>query len=221
MTNARYALNAANARWGSLYDALYGTDVISEEGGGHARRRLQQGPRRAGDRARARAVLDAATPLAEGSHADATSYALAGGALAVSLKGGRTTGLADPAQFVGYRGDVTGLSAILLRHNGLHIELVIDRAHPIGKDDPAGLADVVLEAAVTTIQDCEDSVACVDAADKVLAYRNWLGLMRGTLADTFEKGGEQVTRRLHVDRRYNAPGGGTPHRSGPQPDAGT
>ncbi len=208
VTNARYALNAANARWGSLYDALYGTDIIPEDGGatrGGGYNKVR------GERviARARAVLDATMPLANGSHADATGYALQNAALAVSLRGGRTTSLADPTQLVGYRGDVTQLSAILLRHNGLHTELVIDRAHPIGKDDPAGLADVVMEAAVTTIQDCEDSVACVDAEDKVLAYRNWLGLMRGTLADTFEKGGQQVTRRLHTDRRYDAPSGGT------------
>ena len=208
MTNARYALNAANARWGSLYDALYGTDAIPEDGGA-ARGGGYNQVRGARVIARARAVLDEAVPLAGHRHEEATGYTLADGALHATLAQGGTAPLADPSQFVGYRGDATGLSAVLLRHNGLHIELVLDRAHPIGGTDPAGLADVVLEAAVTTIQDCEDSVACVDAEDKVLAYRNWLGLMKGTLADTFAKGGGTVTRRLHTDRVYNRPGGGT------------
>ncbi|HEX5326046.1 MAG TPA: malate synthase G [Acetobacteraceae bacterium] len=206
VTNARYALNAANARWGSLYDALYGTDAIPEDGG--ATRDSQYNPLR-GARvvARAREFLDQAVPLATGSHANATGYTIEAGRLHIALAGSMTE-LADPAQFAGYRGDAA-LSAVLLRHHNLHIELLIDRNHPIGRDDPAGIADVVLEAAITTIQDCEDSIAAVDAADKVAAYRNWLGLMRGTLEDTFEKNGRMVTRRLAADRDYRAPGGGT------------
>ena len=207
VTNARYALNAANARWGSLYDALYGTDAIPEDGGatrGGSYNKVR------GEKviARARQVLDEAVPLANGRHADAARYALADGRLEVTLSSGEGTGLRDPAQFVGYRGDVTRLSSVLLRHNNLHLEIVINRSHPIGRDDPAGIADVVMEAAVTTIQDCEDSVACVDASDKVLAYRNWLGLMKGTLEDTFEKNGKPVTRRLHTDRVFDRPDGG-------------
>jgi len=213
VTNARYALNAANARWGSLYDALYGTDAIPEEDG--ATRGGDYNPVR-GARviARARAVLDRIAPLAAGSHADATRYALDGAALSVTLRDGSRTGLRDPAAFAGYRGDAATLSAVVLRHHGLHAEIQIDRSRPIGRDDPAGIADVVLEAAITTIQDLEDSIAAVDAGDKVLAYRNWLGLMRGTLEDTFEKAGRTITRRLHTDRSYRKPGGGTLALSG-------
>jgi malate synthase len=159
--------------------------------------------------ARVREFLDQAVPLAVGSHADAVAYQLTGGRLIVTLKDAAQVALADEAAFVGYRGDATALSVLLFRHHGLHIELQIDRGHPIGRDDPAGIADVVLESAVTTIQDCEDSIAAVDAGDKVAAYRNWLGLMQGTLAETFEKGGKPLTRRLHTDRFYTTPDDGS------------
>ncbi len=212
VTNARYALNAANARWGSLYDALYGTDAIPEAGDAAPRPGLNK-HRAALVIARAREFLDQAVPLYTGSHADAVAYELSSGRLTVTLKSGARTALAHEAAFVGYRCDVTALSVILFRHHHLHIEVRIDRSHPIGRDDPAGIADVVLEAAVTTIQDCEDSITAVDADDKVHAYRNWLGLMQGTLIETFAKNGKKLTRRLHTDRVYNSangtPGSGT------------
>ncbi|OJY65320.1 MAG: malate synthase G [Rhodospirillales bacterium 70-18] len=206
VSNARYALNAGNARWGSLYDALYGTDAITEDDGA-ARGRGYNPVRGARVVARASAVLDQAAPLAGATHAEATLYSVAAGRLAVRTAAG-ATGLADPAQFVGYRGEAAAPTAILLRHHGLHIELVIDRSHPIGRDSAAGLADVVMESAITTIMDCEDSIAAVDAADKVEVYRNWLGLMQGTLSAAFEKGGQTLHRHLNPDRVYTAPAGG-------------
>ncbi len=205
--NARYALNAANARWGSLYDALYGTNVIREDGG--ADRGKGYNPVR-GNKvvAYARKFLDQNTPLASGSHADATAYQVVDGALAVSLKDGSTQALAEPRQFVGYAGDAVAPSNVLLAHNGLHIDIQIDAEHPIGKTDSAHVKDVVLESALTTIQDCEDSVAAVDAEDKVLVYRNWLGLMTGKLEEKFMKGDRELTRRLAEDRVFTAADGG-------------
>jgi len=199
LTNARFALNAANARWGSLYDALYGTDAISQDG------ELAPGkgynPKR-GEKvvAFAREALDRSAPLASGSWKDVGDLAIEGGALKPALK--------DPAQFKGYAGSASDPSVILLAHNGLHIEIHRDRATPIGKTDKAGISDVVLESAITTIMDCEDSIAAVDAQDKAGAYRNWLGLMNGTLTASFKKGGKTLQRAANPDREYIAADGG-------------
>ena len=205
--NARYALNAANARWGSLYDALYGTDVIPETDG--AERAGGYNPARGAKViAFARQVLDQAAPLAGASHADAAGYRVEGTALAVALKDGRTAALADPAQFIGYLGDAAAPTALVLRHHGLHLEIQIDRASAIGKSDAAGVADVLMESALSTILDLEDSIAAVDAEDKLLAYRNWLGILRGSLTEEVSKGGRSFVRRLNPDRVYKAASGG-------------
>ena len=199
--NARFALNASNARWGSLYDALYGTDAISEADGAEK----GQGYNKVrGDKviAFARAFLDEAAPLSAGSHVESTVYKIVDGKLIVSLKGGSNSGLRDDAQLIGFQGDAAQPTAILLKNNGLHFEIQIDASTPVGQTDAAGVKDVLMEAALTTIMDCEDSVAAVDADDKVVIYRNWLGLMKGDLAEEVAKGGKTFTRTMNADRVY-------------------
>jgi malate synthase len=204
--NARYALNAANARWGSLYDALYGTDAIPETDG------CEKGPgynekRGAKVIEYARYVLDRTVPLKKGSHIDSVAYTVVNGELHVRLSNGSTVGLATPKQFIGYQGNAAQPSSVLFQHNGIHLDLQINPRHPIGQTDPAGVSDLVVEAALSTILDLEDSIAAVDADDKVLAYRNWLGILKGTLVEEVVKGNRTITRTLNPDRVYHSPNG--------------
>jgi len=212
LDNARYALNAANARWGSFYDALYGTDVISDEGGAEAGKGYNP-VRGAKVIARGRVFLDAHFPLAGRSHLDATSYTVVDGALVVAL-GTDTAPLADPTQFVGHAGDASDPTSILVRKHGLHADIRIDRTDNIGQDDAAGVADIDLESAISTIMDCEDSVSAVDAEDKVGVYTHWLGLMKGDLVTSFQKGGQTLERKLNHDRSYTAADGSDLHLQG-------
>jgi malate synthase len=206
VSNARYALNAANARWGSLYDALYGTDAIAYNG--NASQSGAYDPQRGAKVIEfARNFLDATFPLSVGAHRDAVGYRIAGTGLEIKLRSGGTASLANPAALAGFQGEATAPSVVLLKHHGLHVEVRVDRQHMIGRGDPAGISDVVIESAITTIQDCEDSVAATSTEDKVAVYRNWLGLMRGTLEARLEKGSKTVLRRLNADRRYRTPAG--------------
>ena len=206
VSNARYALNAANARWGSLLDAAYGTDVIPETEG--AERGISYNPQR-GEKVFGfvHGVLDASAPLAEGSFSRITGFSVHQDRLRMTLEGGHETGLQNPEQFAGFNGSPENPDSILLKKNGLHLDIQLDRNHPVGKDHPAGICDILLESAVTTIQDCEDSVAAVDASDKVHVYRNWLGLMKGDLSAKLDKGGKMITRTLNPDRKYKTPEG--------------
>lgn len=203
INNARYALNAVNARWGSLYDALYGTDVISDEDGAEATGTYN--PTR-GNKVilKAREYLDTIAPLATGSHVESQSYQLSDAGLSVMLADGSKTTLQDPSQLIGFQGEIDSPTAILVCHNGLHAEIQFDNSHPIGKTDPSGMKDIVLESAITTIMDCEDSVAAVDAEDKTLVYQNWLGLMQGNLRIQLDKGDKTFTRSMNPDRQYRS-----------------
>ena len=204
--NARYALNAANARWGSMYDALYGTDVITEENG--AEKGKSYNPIRGQHVVNyCREFLDKYFPLEKGSHKDTVSYVINDNSLQVTLSNDEKTKLKDDSKFVGYQGQLDNPLCILLKNNNLHVEIIIDKSGIIGGKDPAGINDIIMESALTTIQDCEDSIAAVDAEDKVLAYRNWLGLMKGDLQDTFEKNGKKITRQLNSDKVYQSKNG--------------